>query len=365
MNSSPQPQHNPPKHRLGVILGVVMVSIGALLLIAAGGYYAYSINARSQLDDLNFAVAEPTLDSAASLRPTPIAPKGAQNDTLIQSPPTPQTAQPTPSDKPNAAQSSGTPDANPMPTHTSAPPPTTAPIPDATSPHNPTSSPAPTDDTRSPPLTASYASLYPATHIHPKFWAQPLWSDGIPYQFDPTNTASHLPDGFRAISAADEISGPGEGSLSKRIAIPLIGVDSIVAELAILNIGDSRSYETPKNLVGHIPQSPNAGEMGNAWYFGHLESPVKGEGNVFKRLPEIPNLLRDGDDVFVEVESHGGQIFLYKVTRTEVVPQNDLHLYGSQGAQITLVACVPRLVYDHRILVTATLVGVKDIQPTH
>ena len=211
---------------------------------------------------------------------------------------------------------------------------------------------------------SSYTSLYPATHIHPKFWAQPLWSGGEPYTYSPANPGIDLPDGFRAVSASDDALRRGQGAPTSRIAIPLIDVDSETKELAILNLGDSRAYETPKHVVGHIPQSPNPGEIGNAWYFGHLESPIRGEGNVFQRLPEIPDLLRDGDDVFVELESGDGRAFLYKTIRTEVVHQDELELYPSQLAQITLVACVPRLVYDHRIVVTAELVGIKDSPDT-
>ena len=37
-----------------------------------------------------------------------------------------------------------------------------------------------------------------------------------------------------------------------------------------------------------------------------------------------------------------------------------LRLYDSDNSSITLVACVPRLVYDNRLLVTAELVGVKS-----
>lgn len=178
--------------------------------------------------------------------------------------------------------------------------------------------------------------------------------------YNPASPGATLPDGFRAVSATNDALRRGDGSQTSRIAIPLIDVDSEIQELEILNLGNSRSYETPKRLVGHIPQSPNPGELGNAWYFGHLESPIKGEGNVFHRLPEIPDLLRDGDDVFVELESVDGRIFLYKATRSEVMHADDLELYGSDTAQLTLVACVPRLVYDHRIVVTAELVGIKD-----
>ena len=62
---------------------------------------------------------------------------------------------------------------------------------------------------------------------------------------------------------------PAVGSLAgaTRILVPSIGLDSGVNELAILDLGDSRAYETPVNSVGHIPQSANSGEA-----FGLLRS---------------------------------------------------------------------------------------------
>ena len=327
--------------RSGRTLGAVMVVAGAILLTLVSGYYAYSASARSQLDELNFVV-EQTAPLAQFPQPAPpslIPPSEAR-------PPSgPMPAQATSASV--SAESASTGIAATVPNGAVSLPQTTQ-----------RTGTANQEDSARPP--SSYTALYPGTHIHPKFWAQPLWSGGEPYVYSPAAPGSGLPDGFRAVSALDDALRRGEGALTSRIAIPLIEVDSGTTELAILNLGDSRAYETPKRLVGHIPQSPNPGEIGNAWYFGHLESPIKGEGNVFHRLPEIPDLLRDGDDVFVELESVDGRVFLYKTTRTEVMHQDELKLYGSDTAQITLVACVPRLVYDHRIVVTAELVGIKD-----
>ena len=298
--------------------------IGVLLLTLVSGYYAYSAGARSQLDSLNYQ-AQPAAGASTQTSHTgAIAP---QSDGEI--PPA------------NGGAS--------QPQAVSAPPT-----------HADRIRIANQQDTAARP-PSSYAALYPATLIHPKFWAQPLWAGGEPYAYNPDNPGDALPHGFRAVSAAADALPRGDGAPTTRIAIPSIGVDSETRELSILNLGDSRAYETPKHLVGHIPQSSNPGEIGNAWYFGHLESPIRGEGNVFHRLPEIPNMLRDGDDVFVELATQDGSVFLYKTTRTEVVHQTELHLYGADVAQISLVACVPRLVYDHRIVITAELVGVKDV----
>jgi len=157
--------------------------------------------------------------------------------------------------------------------------------------------------------------------------------------------------------------GPGETwpvEQAVRIRIPAIGVDSAVKELEVVDLGDSRAWETPAFVVGHIPTTPFPGQPGTGWYFGHLESPIRNEGNVFFRLPEIPGLLNLGEPVFVVLETPSRR-FLYRVYRTEVVPQEDLAV-RSEGAlpEIALVTCVPRLTYDHRLIVTARLVGVAE-----
>ena len=69
-------------------------------------------------------------------------------------------------------------------------------------------------------------------------------------------------------------------------------------------------------------------------------------------------MLKNGDPVYVSIVTDDGE-YLYQITETEVVHQDDLQLTETDDSTITLVACVPRLVYDHRILVTGKLVGVK------
>ena len=353
MNNRSQRPQAPRSRRPAALLGVALIVVGALMLVAGGGYYAYSANARSQLDHLNFTVADAAPDasapSAARASTTSLQPNNAA---ALQSPPLaqPQLAAP-------AIDRSVT-----QPADVAA---TQAPIPAAANPADtsPADSTTQQSPARAPLPPSSYAALYPATQIHPKFWGNPLWADSEPYLYAAANPAPGLPPGFRSLSATDDALTPGEGAFTTRMTIPAIGVDSDITELAILNIGSANAaYETPAHLVGHIPQSPNPGELGNAWYFGHLESPIRGEGSVFKRLPEIPALLRDGDDVFIQLATQDGNTYLYKVSETEVMHQDDLRMYTADAARITLVACVPRLVYDHRILVTAELVGVADAQ---
>ena len=143
-----------------------------------------------------------------------------------------------------------------------------------------------------------------------------------------------------------------------RILVPAVGVNTSVTQLAIRDLGDSRTYETPKFYAGHIPESANPGEAGSAWFFGHLNSPVMLEGAVFSELPKIPGLLRRDQNVYV-IADNGAQQYLYRVTSTEVVYQDDMKLYDTGRATIHLVTCIPSLVYDYRLVVTGQLVGVK------
>ena len=151
----------------------------------------------------------------------------------------------------------------------------------------------------------------------------------------------------------------GDSLPATKISISGIQLRSDVQELAILFLGDSLQWETPNGVVGHIPTTAKPSGGGQGWYFGHLESPIRGEGNVFLRLPEIPNLLANEEAVYVVLEA-ANRKYLYQVYQTEVVYQDDLRVTDSGSHDITLVTCVPRFYYDHRLLVTAALIGVSE-----
>ena len=202
---------------------------------------------------------------------------------------------------------------------------------------------------RMSPSAIAAQTLYPGEVINPVFWSNPLASE--PLVLPP------LIEGFEPI---DPASVPPKGTLASptRLSIPAMGIDSTTSGLGILDLGDSRAYQTPKNVVGHIPETANAGEAGTSWFFGHLESPIRGEGSVFSDLPGIPKLLRQGVDVYTIVES-SESTFLYKLTSSEVVHQDDLKLHDTGEPSIALVTCVPRWVYDYRLVIIGELVGIK------
>lgn len=159
-------------------------------------------------------------------------------------------------------------------------------------------------------------------------------------------------EGFVAIKPSEF------GSLSPAtgINIPSIGLDSLIKQLAVLNLDDARTYETPKNVVGQIPDTANPGELGNIWLFGHLESPIRGEGDIFSELPKIPLFLQEKHQIYIILRTMKGD-YLYEATESDVIHKSDLSLYQGSQATLTMVTCVPRFIYDHRLLITAHLVG--------
>lgn len=322
----------PRRRALTTYAGLAMVLVGLITLVAIGSYYGYGIYARSQLESLTYST-----DIETSLVPL----------TTVAASPSVRLSKAV-----RAREAAGF-----LPDAASAPRVATDSTPTGSDSVMPPADGEPGRNLSTFP-EASYASIYPGVTLHPKYWASPLWAGTDEFTFS-HGVDAELPDGFRAISNSDVLA-PRQGSNTTRITIPSISVVSDVKELKIVNLGDSRAYETPKNTVGHIPESTNPGESGNGWFFGHLESPIKGEGNIFQRLPDIPEQLRNGDDVYVTLENEQGHVFLYRVSSTDVVHQDDMRLYDTKGASITLVACVPRLIYDHRILVTADLVGIND-----
>lgn len=193
-----------------------------------------------------------------------------------------------------------------------------------------------------------YALLYPGNFIDPLDWNNPRITDIKGSNLDPTNQFSIVNQGIVSQQAPP-----------RTINIPIIGLSSNIKTLSIQNYGDAKGWETPKNVVGHIPTTANPGEQGIGYLFGHLNSPIKGEGSVFRNLTKIPDVLRQGKEVYVYVEDESEKTYLYKVNKTRVIPQEEFKIQESTRSLIELVACVPSYIYDHRLIVTAELVGVN------
>ena len=186
--------------RVSGVAGVALLSIGLILLIGVGSYYGFRAYAYSQLDDLNFSVEGPTSDPSATL--TDVGP----DLTPVLDAPEPALAAAADVVLPSSSRTQS-------------------------------GSGAVETGVASSPIL-EYAAVYPGIQMHPKYWGQPLWAGTDPYSPDDGG----LPEGFRLVSAADAESPPGPTAEARRILIPMIGVDSGVSELRIVNLGDSRAY---------------------------------------------------------------------------------------------------------------------------
>jgi LPXTG-site transpeptidase (sortase) family protein len=201
--------------------------------------------------------------------------------------------------------------------------------------------------------SSRFAFIYPGSLVPSLSWDDPRWAD-VDY-----GSYVSLLEGFAPLDGSGLPKGAGGLTAPTRIEIPAIGLDSTIKALEVLNFGDARGWETPKDVVGHIPTTAKPGEAGNVYLFGHLQSPVKGEGSVFRNLTRIPDILRKGQDVYAVLYNEEDTAYLYQVVQTGVIKASDFVLEDTSGATVTLVSCVPAYVYDHRLLVTAKLVGVK------
>jgi len=306
--------------RITRVAGYVLLAFGLVLLMGVGAFYGYGFYSSTQLGKLNASIQGPITLPDSTILHGALLPDGgfAPINSLITDPD--EIAKFQPISRTDVAETAS------LNTSEEAPFP-----------------------------VARFAEIYPGYQLHPKYWGQPLWAGTDQY----VHQEIVRPDGFRAVSVSDPIY-QGKKLNPKRIRIPSIGLNSVISDLAIQDLGDSRQYETPKNVVGHIPDTWDSGKDKNGWFFGHLESPIKGEGSVFHRLPDISNKLRDGDPVYISIVNFDAE-YLYQVVSSEVIHEDQLSLYDTDDSTITLVTCANRPFYDQRQLVTAKLVGVRPI----
>lgn len=131
-------------------------------------------------------------------------------------------------------------------------------------------------------------------------------------------TASQFGSGSRA--AKMRPSAPRAGAVVGRLSIPRLGLSVMVVEGVAS--GDLR------HAAGHIPGTALPGESGNVAIAGHRDT-------FFRPLRRI-----QPSDI-VTLSTLGGE-YRYRVTRTEVVPPQDVSVLGpTTDDTLTLVTCFP------------------------
>ena len=114
-------------------------------------------------------------------------------------------------------------------------------------------------------LPIHFSNMHFGVLFHPKYWHDPIKTGSDLRQ------VTGMTVGFESVSSSEDFVLSDPKGTAIRILIPVLNVDSTVNELGIIDLGDSKEYETPDNTVGHIPETADPGEIGNGWFFGHLE----------------------------------------------------------------------------------------------
>ena len=128
---------------------------------------------------------------------------------------------------------------------------------------------------------------------------------------------------------------PLKGDAIGKIAIPKIGVDEYVVE--------GTDTDHLRKGPGHYPDTPLPGQKGTVAIAGHRTT----YGAPFRHLDE----LKPGNRILLDMP-YGR--FVYRVTKTEIVDDQDLSVLDGVGyKQLILSACHPLYSAAQRIVVFA------------
>lgn len=146
-----------------------------------------------------------------------------------------------------------------------------------------------------------------------------------------------------------------------RIQIPAIAVDSKVVEVGTVWKDGVLEWETAKWAVGHHKGTANPGELGNMVMSGHISSPLLREGEVFKRLPEIPKLLDAGQAVDIIISTDKTK-YLYRVVGWDLVKPEAFDVFAQTAEPtVTLITCYPDYSYWDRLIIKSRLVAMSPL----
>lgn len=223
---------------------------------------------------------------------------------------------------------------------------------------------------------AALAGAYPGRFVNPKYWSAAHNLGNEPFGITGIN-----PDEYTLVDADKGIYpelDAGAETQATRIRAPAINLDSAVQDLLVQTGADGvQRYDSPNGFVGFIPETGTPDDARSGWYFGHLES--LGEGNVFRRLPQVVDLARnDPVDFFVATDTHE---FVYRVSATYDIHRDDLQTGFSERTSqdgnsqmgfvnntlqeddyaIYLCTCWPPRNYTRRVIVKAELIAFKDL----
>lgn len=160
---------------------------------------------------------------------------------------------------------------------------------------------------------------------------------------------------FAAAAPAVQSPDVQPGMLPVRLNIPSIGLNGAkVVEVGTHTEKGVLVWETADHAVGHHIGTAVPGQPGNVVLSGHISSPIRGEGSIFRNLPGLSDKIGSR----ISVETADGSWFHYDIVGTDVVTPADTWVLGSSAAPVlTLLTCVPDGVYTHRFVALGKYAG--------
>ena len=146
----------------------------------------------------------------------------------------------------------------------------------------------------------------------------------------------------------------GTQPAASRLIVPGLGIDVKLDELRVTGstIVNYASADNP--AAGYATVSANPGERGAMWLFG----PAGKGSRSFSSLSRSGELLQSGKEMMMFVNTPERQ-YLYAATHSEVIPASALRLNSTERATVHLVVPVPSGLYDHFLVLSGELIGVK------
>ncbi|HEY4334054.1 MAG TPA: sortase [Ilumatobacteraceae bacterium] len=147
----------------------------------------------------------------------------------------------------------------------------------------------------------------------------------------PTTTIAPVPQNYGLVKPGDAIA---------EIKIPKIDINFLV----VAGVGTKQLADG----IGHFPNTPAAGQLGNAVFAGHRTT----HSHPFLDLDQ----LKPGDQILVRTKLGGA--YVYIVTDSVVVKPTDYHVVTDTDptkATLTLITCTPPRTATSRLVVHAAL----------
>ena len=141
---------------------------------------------------------------------------------------------------------------------------------------------------------------------------------------------------------------------ASRLIVPSLGIDTKLDEVSVSGSSIANYAAADNPAAGYSSVSANPGERGAMWLFGPAGSGVRSFGT----LARAPGLITEGDELLMFVNT-SDRDYLYAATHSEVVGAQDLRLNSSDRATIHLVVPVPDGWYDHFLILSGELIGIR------